>query len=65
MSDKLKGTKKCPTCGGVSYVDMWKSGPGTDPSMRKFMCSSCKTVFYVLISTSEELKYLDEQLGRR
>lgn len=64
MTNKLRGTKKCPECGGASYVDMWTPGPGMDPAMRGFICSSCGTRFYVVIYDQDLLKFLNKQLRR-
>ena len=65
MPYNSRGTKKCPDCGGESFVDIWKPHVGLDPAMRRFMCSSCGKKFYLVIHSQELLKHYDKQLGRK
>jgi len=44
--------KGCPFCGGTAWMDKdWKPGKGFDSTTKRFKCTRCSLVHFILLDT--------------
>ncbi|MBA7601977.1 hypothetical protein ES703_09062 [subsurface metagenome] len=58
----LRGTAKCPECGGTGDPTGWLPTLGYDPMMRQFVCRGCRTKFFHIVPDGEQLLNVKERV---